>query len=160
MDETMMKLRILSRAEVTLARVHGRILARRLLVTSLAVGSMLLTIIMVNLGAYELLAEPYGTGVAAFLIAGVNAALAGLLLLFASRIKAGPEEQMIQEIRDLALTELSADAEAVREGINEVTSDLERIRSSVGALTSGAAAGFGNLAPVLGLLVDALKHKK
>ena len=159
MDETIMKLRILARAEVTLARVHGRVLARRLLLTALAVGSILLTIVMVNLGAFELLAVEYGNGAAAFLVASANAVLAVLLVVFANRTRPGPEEQMIQEIRDLALAELSADAEAVREGLNEVTSDLERIRTGIGAITGGAAAGLGSLTPVIGFLVDALKRR-
>ncbi len=159
MDETLMKLRILARAEVTLARVHGRTLARRLLLSALAVGAILLTVVMVNLGSYELLAERFGKGAAAFLVAAVNAALAVLLLVVGGRIRPGPEEQMVQEIRDLALAELSADAEAVRQGLEAATSDLERIRSGIGALTGGAAAGLGSLTPVVGLLVEALKRR-
>jgi hypothetical protein len=115
---------------------------------------------MVNLGSFELLAERFGKGPAAFLVAGVNAALAVVLLLLAGRLRPGPEEQMVQDIRDLALAELSADAEAVRQGLDAVTSDLERIRTGIGALTGGAGAGLGNLAPVVGLLVEALKRRK
>jgi hypothetical protein len=160
MDETILKLRILARAEVTLARVHGRVLARRLLLAALTVGAILLTVVMVNLGSFELLAERFGKGAAAFVVAGVNAALAVVLLLLAGRQRPCPEEQMVQDIRDLALAELSADAEAVRQGLDAVTSDLERIRTGIGALTGGAGAGLGNLAPVVGLLVEALKRRK
>ena len=159
MDDTLLKLRILARAEVSLARVHGRVLGRRLILTSLAIGSLLLTVGMVNLGAFSLLAEPYGDGPAAFMVGGINAALAVVLLLVAGRLEAGPEERMVQEIRDLALTELSADAEAVRAGIEGLTSDLERIRSSVGSLTSGVSGSLGALAPLLGALIEALKRR-
>ena len=114
---------------------------------------------MVNLGAFSLLAEPYGDGRAAFMVGGINAALAVVLLLVARRLEAGPEERMVQEIRDLALTELSADAEAVRAGIDGLTSDLERIRSSVGSLTSGVSGSLGALAPLLGALIEALKRR-
>ena len=157
MDDTLLKLRILARAEVSLARVHGRVLGRRLILTSLAIGSLLLTVGMVNLGAFSLLAEPYGDGPAAFMVGGINAALAVVLLLVARRLEAGPEERMVQEIR--ALTELSADAEAVRAGIEGLTSDLERIRSSVGSLTSGVSGSLGALAPLLGALIEALKRR-
>lgn len=160
MDETILKLRILARAEVSLARLHARVLGRRMLLVALAVGALLLTVVMVNVGAYEVLADRYGAGTAAFLVAGFNAVLAGLLLLLAARHRPGPEEQMVQEISDLALTELSADAESVRQSLSKVTADLEHIRSSISALTGSAAAGLGAVAPLLGLLVEALKHRK
>ena len=42
-----------------------------------------------------------------------------------------------------------------------VTDDLERIRTGIGALTgSGGLGGLGHLAPVLGLLTEALKSRK
>jgi hypothetical protein len=161
MDETIMKLRILVRAETTLARLHARILARRLLLALLALGAALLTIGLINLGAYELLEARFGGGTGAFLLAGVNATLAGLLLAVASRHSPGPEEQMVVEIRELALTELSADAEAVRAGFNELSSDLERIRRAVSALTGrGGGPGLASLAPLVGLAVDTLKSRK
>jgi hypothetical protein len=91
MDDTLLKLRILTRAEVTLARVHGRVLAKRILLAALALGALLLTIGMLNLGAFELLETRHGGGPAAFIIAGVNGALAAVLLMVASRMKPGPE---------------------------------------------------------------------
>jgi len=160
MDETLMKVRILARAEVTLARVHGRVLARRLMLTTLAVGALLLTVVMLNLGAYALLDEHYGRGPAAFIVAAANAVIAVMLLFVAGRVQTGPEEAMIQEIRDMALTELSTDAEVVKDGLTSVMSDVEKIRSSVGALTGGAAASLGSLSPLLHLLIDALKSRK
>jgi hypothetical protein len=161
MDETITKLRILARAETTLARLHARILARRILLALLGLGAVLLTIGLFNLGAYELLAARYGAGTGAFVLAGANAALAGLLLALASRHSPGPEEQMVLEIRELAMAELSADVEAARAGFNELSSDLERIRTGIGALTGGGGGfGLASLGPVIGLAVDALKSRK
>lgn len=159
MDETLMKLQILARAEITLARVHGRVLARRAVLSALAIGAILLTVIMVNVGALVVLAESHGYGAAAFIVAGANALLAVALLLLARRRAAGPDLQLVEEIRDMALQELSADAEAVRMGVEKVASDLQIIRTGVGSLTHGTAAGLASLGPLLSMLVDALKRR-
>jgi hypothetical protein len=66
---------------------------------------------------------------------------------------------MVHEIRDLALSELSADAEVIKQSIDEVTSDIERIRTTVGSFTDTATAGLGSLTPVVGLVIDALKRR-
>jgi hypothetical protein len=164
MDETMLKIRILARAELTLAQVHARLTARRMLITAIGIGLIVLTVAMVNVGLFHLLVEPIGEAGAAFAIAAINAVLGGLLILVAGRLRPGPEESIVQEIREMALSELSADANQLKEQVGEVTADLRRIRSGVGALTGagglGGLGGLVSLGPVVGMLIDALKSRK
>jgi hypothetical protein len=158
-DETLLKLRILTRAEVTLARVHSRVFARRLLLAAVALGALVLAVGMLNLGAYEMLSIRLGDGPAAFVVSAANGAFAMLLLYIASRMKPGPEEQMIHEIRDLALAELSAETETIKSNIGQVVSDIEQIQHNVASFASTASAGIGSLGPIVGLAVDALKRR-
>jgi len=100
--------------------------------------------------------------VAAFLVAAANGVLA-IGLIYAGRERPpGPEEQMVQEIREMALTELSADVDAIKQDFTQLGADVERIRSGFTALTGGGGtgAGWASLGPIVGLLTELLKGLK
>lgn len=160
MDETLLKLRILAKAETTLLKAHARRAAARGRLYAMALGLLLLTVIMVNLAAYQYLSESMSEAAAALIIAGVNGALAVIMLVYASRIKAGPEEDMVQDIREMAMAELSTDLELVKDDFNQAVADLENIKSGVsralGMFRGGGSSG-ASLGPVLGLITSMLK---
>ena len=62
-------------------------------------------------------------------------------------------------MRDLAVAEVSADVQAAKEDFNQITADVKRIRSGFGSLAGGdiAQLALSNLAPLLGMLINALK---
>jgi hypothetical protein len=162
MDETLLKIRVLTRAELTLAKANARRIAARSRLYVIALGMILLTVIMINIAAYEYLSTLESEPAAALIVAFANAVLAGLVILVASRIKPGPEEEMVKEIRELALTELSADADGIKQNFAQISSDIERIRagfSAVSGALGSAQAGLGSLSPVLSLLTGMLKNK-
>jgi HAMP domain-containing protein len=160
MDETLMKIRILVKAETTLLKASARRAGMRGRLYAVAIGLILLTVIMVNLAAYQYLSETRSAAVAALIVAIVNAVLAVIVIVMAVRIEPGPEESMVREIRELALTELSADMNAVKEEFGQVKNDLEKVKngvsSALGMFKSGGA-GIGSLAPILGLITSMLK---
>lgn len=160
MDETLMKLRILARAEMTIARVQAQQIANRIKLYSIALGLVLLTVVMVNIGAYQFLSQTHGNAMAAFLVAAANGVLA-IGLIYAGRQRpAGPEEQMVHEIRDMALTELSADVDAVKKDFTQIGADVQRIRSGFTALTSGGGMGWASLGPIITLLTELMQKRK
>ena len=163
MDETLLKLRILARAEMTLARANARRKGIKASLVIVALGLVLLTVILVNLAAYEHLSQTHSRDISAIILAAVNAVLAVIVLIVAGRQKPGPEEQMVEEIREMAMTELSADFEQVREGFSQVSDDVKKIKSGISTFTGAvgsAGSGLGGLAPVLSLLTHALKKGK
>lgn len=162
MDETLLKLRVLTRAEITLAKANARRMAARSRLYAIALGMVLLTVVMINIAAYEYLSTLKGEAIAALLVALANGVLALLVLFAASRIQAGPEEEMVKEIRELALSELSADAEGVKQSFAQISDDIERIRSgfsSVSGVFGSGSSGLGSLGPLLGMLTSMLKKK-
>ena len=162
MDETLLKLRVLTRAEMTLAKANARRMAARSRLYAIALGMVLLTVVMINIAAYEYLSTLKGEAIAALLVALANGVLAVLVIFAASRIQAGPEEEMVKEIRELALSELSADAEGVKQSFAQISADIERIRSgfsSVSGLFGSGHSGLGSLGPLLGMLTSMLKKK-
>ena len=162
MDETLLKLRVLTRAEMTLAKANARRMAARSRLYAIALGMVLLTVVMINIAAYEYLTTLKGEAIAALLVALANGVLAVLVIFAASRIQAGPEEEMVKEIRELALSELSADAEGVKQSFAQISADVERIRSgfsSVSGLFGSGHSGLGSLGPLLGMLTSMLRKK-
>ena len=162
MDETLLKIRVLTRAEMTLAKANARRMAARSRLYAIAMGMILLTVVMINIAAYEYLSTLKGDAMAALLVALANAILAALVIFAASRIKPGPEEEMVREIRELALSELSADADGIRQNFARISSDIERIRSgfsSVSGVLGSTHSGLGSLVPLLGMLTSMLKKK-
>jgi hypothetical protein len=163
MHETMMKLRILARAELTLARINLQRTANRAILYAIAIGLVLLAVVMVNFGAYQLLAETYSNGVAAFLVAAGNGILAGLLLIAARLLRPGPEEQLVHEIREMALADVTADIDEVKADFSRLGTDVNRIRAAFSSLGSGGG-GFGiglvSLAPLIGTIIEAVKQRR
>ncbi len=162
MDETLLKLRVLTRAEMTLAKANARRIGVRSRLYAIALGMVLLTVVMLNIAAFEYLSTQMSDAMAAVTMAIVNAILAMLLMFVATRIQPGPEEEMVKEIRDLALTELSADADGIRRRFTQISSDVERIRSgfsSVSGVFGSSGSSLGSLGPLLGMLTSMLKKK-
>lgn len=162
MDETITKLRILASAEINLARINAQRLANRGKLMALAIGLVLLAVVMFNVGAFELIGETYGDAAAAFIVAGANLVLAILLLITARQLQPGPEEQIVREIRELALAELTADVDQVKQEVTQFSADVKRLRKGFSAFSGGGGVGLGltSLAPVLTMIIEALKSKK
>ena len=161
MNATMLKLRIWARAETTLAKITARRTGQRFTAVAIAVGLALLTVGMLNLGTFELLAETYGRAKGAYYLAAGNGLLAVLLVLAAQRSKPGPEEEMVSEIREMALAELQADADEIKEEFNRLTGHVRRIEDAVSGLTGSGTtlSKLTTVGPVVELAVQALKHR-
>ena len=70
MDETLLKIRVLTRAEMTLAKANARRIAARSRLYAIALGMILLTVVMINIAAYEYLSILKGEPMAALIVTG------------------------------------------------------------------------------------------
>lgn len=157
MSDSMLKLQILVRAELAISQIRARRAASRSALFLVAMIFALLGLGMLNLAGYHYLSTSVGPALAALLMALANSAIAVVVLLLSS--KAGPsenEEKLAQEMRDLAYTELSNDIEQFKTELGQITADVRRIRSGFTSFAGGAASG---IAPLLGMLIKAVKPK-
>lgn len=160
MNEMMLKLRIWARAETTLLRINARRTGNRFTALSVALGFAIVAVGMINIGVFELLAESQGRVEAAFYLAGVNGLLAALVVFLAQRSKPGLEEDMVNEIREMALAELQTDADQIKDEFDRVAEHLREIEGAVSALRGvGSGSTLASLGPVLDLAVHALKSR-
>ncbi len=161
MDETLMKLRILAKAEATLLKANARRAALRARLFAIAIGLILLTVIMLNVAAYQYLLESMSAFQAALLVGAANAVLAVIAILLAARVQPGQEEAMVRDIREMALSELSGDVDLAKEEFVRLSGDLNRIRSNVSSalgLFKSGVPGVGSVSPALGIITKMLKR--
>ena len=162
MSDFVQKVRVLSRVEIALLKIHLRTLARQTLLCAVGLLRTLLAVAMVNAAIYLFLAERFDRDVAALIVAALNAVLAVSLLLMAKGTRPGAEAAMVEEVRDLAVAGLRADAEAVGRDFDQLKADVKRIRSGFSQLSSGGGSlrGLMQLGPLLGVVSSLLQRSK
>ncbi|MDA0991462.1 MAG: hypothetical protein O3A51_12010 [Verrucomicrobia bacterium] len=129
---------------------------------AIAIGLVLLAVVMINLGVYQLLAETYGNPVGAFLVAAGNGLLAAIILLAVRQLKPGPEEQTVREIRDAALAAFTTDVNEIEADFALLGADVKRVRRGLSALRKGGNIGIGlvGLAPMIGRIIKSVKQRR
>jgi hypothetical protein len=163
MNELIVKLRILARAEVTLFKADAERRTNMALLAAMSLGCVLVALIFVNLGLFYTLTESEVDSRAAFILAGGNLALAFVPFLLRRQAKPGPSEQMVREIREMAADEVSKDIQSVSDEIASVGAGIKQLKSGISSFGGGGGSmggAMGALGPVLPLLIDLLKKSK
>lgn len=160
MNELIVKLRILARAEVTLFKADAQRRANMALLAAMSIGCVFVALIFVNVGAFFALTDSDIDSRAAFILAAANLGLAVIPFLFRRQAKPGPEEQMVREIREMAADEISKDISAVTEEVAAVGSGIRQLRSGISSFGGSGSGALGALGPVLPLVIDLLKKSR
>ena len=163
MDNTLMKLKLLARTESTLLRLQAQRTGKQIVFLAVAVGMVLLTVVMLNVGTFELLAEYVGKAYSAFIMAGANALLATVLVVLALTLKPGREEQMAREIREMVVHDISSDAEKVKEQVTKVSDGVRDFQSGLSSFSSGIYDGLSSLAslgPLITSILELIRRRK
>ena len=162
MNEFIVKLRILARAEVTLFKADAARRTNQALLAAISIGCVFVGLVFVNLGLFYMLTESDIDSRAAFILAAGNIGLAIVPFLFRRNAKPSAEEVMVREIREMAAAEISKDITEVTDEIGAVTDSVKQLKSGISSFTSGGGGGgaMGLLGPVLPLVIDLLKKGK
>jgi cobalamin synthase len=117
MDRFINNLRVLWRTERAIAEIKMRhVIARSGM--HLAAGLLaVIGLLMLEVAAFYALREYWNTIVAALILAVVNFAIAGIMLLVADRRKPGRELELANEIHDHTMQALQADARLLQADI-------------------------------------------
>jgi hypothetical protein len=163
MNELIVKLRILARAEVTLFKADAQRRTNQAMLSAVSIGCIFVALIFVNMGAFFTLIDSEIDSRAAFILAGVNLALAIIPFLLRRQAKPGPEEQMVREIREMAADEVSKDIQSVSDEIASVGVGIKQLKSGISSFGGGGGSmggAMGALGPMLPLVIDLLKKSK
>lgn len=157
MDDLIAKLKILFRAEMTLHRANAQRRLNGVMLSVLSVGCILVALIFLNIGLFYHLTEAADAARAAFILAGGNLLLAGVPQLFRGSARPGPEEQMVEEIREMALADINRDIDDAVKSVSAVGTGIKQL-SSGGSLFSGGS--LSALTPLIAFVIEFLKKRK
>jgi len=153
MSDSAFKLQLLVRAELALTKIYARRSIIRATFVGVALAFVMMALGMLNYAAYLGLLDKYTPGTAALLVAAVDVACAVVIVIIGR--KAGPseaEENIAQEIRDMAYEEVSKDVEDVKLKIEQLTDEVKNI-------SAGVSTAIGTIRFFAGLLSKAVKKK-
>jgi hypothetical protein len=160
MESFLLKARLLTRAELVLLRLHIRRAARQATFIAMGVVAILLAVAMANVAAYFYLTDGLGRITAGLALAGMNGLAAAAMFVVAGRLGLGPEAKMAGEIRDLAVAQLSAETQRIKDDVDSVRADVAQMRSAISSLRRGEFLSLTVLAPLVKTLSRALQTKR
>jgi len=160
MDEFLVKIRLLLKAEMLLFRLQMRRTVRQ---AAFYIAAALLTVLavgMLNIALYLYLAPRLGNAGAAFAVAVVDIVLAAAVVVVAGRLHLGPEVDAVTALREAAMAKLTADAERVKTQIAELHDDIKQIRSAVTGFLNFGGVNLTSLFQWVPVLIRVLFRRK
>ena len=161
MDSVVRSVRLLWRAEMMLVQIRLRIAVRKLGLVALAALIALFGLVMINVAAYVGLSTVVGPVWGAVIVAAVDFLIALILILIAQGLRPGPEIEVAEEVRALAIAELEAEAKEVQADIAEIRAEIEGIKKAIVGFARNPMDAIGGnvLLPLLTSLVKLLRGK-
>ncbi len=132
-------LQLLWRTERILAEARLKLTSRKLILAVGAGIAVLFALGMFNLAALFALESSLGLPGAAALVGLINIVAAGLILAIAQGLRPADEEDMVREVRDLAIGEIGGEIEEVRVAFAQLRGDIEGMRKSVSGFIKSPA---------------------
>ncbi|MEM9251112.1 MAG: hypothetical protein AAGB29_02065 [Planctomycetota bacterium] len=93
---------------------------------------------------------------AAFILAGGNLQIAVIPSVVRSNAKPSAEFQMVEEIREMAIQELTRDANHLADSVGSVGTGLHQLKAAL----AGGVGGVPGLAPLLSMAIELLKKRR
>ena len=160
MDESLIKMRLLLKAEMILFRLQLRHTVRQ---AAFYIAAALLAVLaagMLNIALYLYFAPRLDNGGAALLVAVVDILLAVAAIVVAGRLRLGPEVDAVKDLREATMAELTADAERVKVQIADLHDDIKRIRTAVTGFLSFGDVNLTSLFQWVPVLLRVLLRRK
>ncbi|MEP2781928.1 MAG: hypothetical protein ABJP33_05830 [Pseudoruegeria sp.] len=146
---------IILRAERLIAQRRMAIARKQLTLVAFAGLVAIVGVVMLNVSAYQALLASLGAPLAALLIALANFVLAGGMVLWAGKANSDSEIASVAEVRDLAIADLEAELEDMKDEVTAIVEDIRGIRRDpFGVMTSNL------LLPLLTTVLKSLRDKE
>ena len=129
------KLNVYIRSERAMLDIFVRDKLRQLFFTAVGVIALFTALVLFDMGMFFTLTDYFSIKITAFILAGANAILFLMFLLFSKRKKHRKEVEALKEIRDFAKEEVLKD-------VKVVTDEVVEVGQSVGHVVHGASSIF------------------
>lgn len=160
MDEFLIKMRLLLKAEMILFRLQLRRIVQQ---AAFYIAAALLAVLaagMLNIALYLYLAPRLDSAGAALAVALVDIVLAVAAIIAAGRLQFGPEVDAVKALRDATLAELTADAERAKTQIADLQDDIKGIRTAVTSFLNFGGVNLTSLFQWVPVLLRILSRRK
>ena len=107
-------LQLLWRSERVLTEARIKLTTRKLILGVVAGIACLFAWGMLNIAGYFALEPLAGKAWSAFIVGAIDIVIAALLFAFAQNLQPAPEEDMVREVRDMALGEIGTEVDEVQ----------------------------------------------
>ena len=124
-------IQLLWRTERVLAEARLKLATRKLILGVVAGIACLFAWGMLNIAGFFALEPIVDKGWAAFIIGAIDILIAVLLGTFAQNLAPAPEEDMVREVRDLALDQIGAEVEDVQTKLVQMRDDIEGVHANI-----------------------------
>jgi len=162
MESVVRTMRIIWRAELLIIEAKLAVAVKRIGATAFAGLVCIFGLGMLNVAGFFALEAAWGPVYAALGVAGIDFAVAALLMLWAGRVSPGPELELACEVRDAGLKDLEAKAEHVQDEVDAVRAEIQALKASLVGFSKSPLDSTINalLAPLLTLLIKSLSKRK
>lgn len=134
METLVRNLKLLWKSDRMLAEIRLKLVAQKIVLFVLAGLGGLFALGMLNMAIFFAIQETLGSAIAALLVGLGNLLLAGILLLVVQRLDTGPEAKVVEEVREMALADIEAEAKAFQSELRLVRDEIADMRSGITSL--------------------------
>ena len=134
METLVRNLKLLWKSDRMLAEIRLKLVAQKIVLFVLAGLGGLFALGMLNMAVFFAIQETLGSAIAALLVGLGNLLLAGILLLVVQRLDTGPEAKIVEEVREMALADIEAEAKAFQSELRLVRDEIADMRSGITSL--------------------------
>ena len=117
-----------------LGELKLRVVTHKIILGAIAALAGLFGLGMLNLAAFFALQVHMGPAGSALIVAVANLVFAGILVSIASKLAPGPEVKIVEEVREIALADIEAEAQAVQNELRMVRDEIMSMQASVSRL--------------------------
>ena len=160
MDEFLVKIHLLLKAEMILFRLQLRRTIRQAAFYIAAGLLAVLAVGMLNIALYLYLTPRLDNASAALAVAVVDIVLAVVAVIVAGRLHVGPEVDAVMALREATMAKLTADAESVKTHIAGLHDDIKQIRSAVTGFLNFGGVNFASVFQWVPVLFRVLLRRK
>jgi hypothetical protein len=134
METLVRNLKLLLKSDRMLVEIRLKLVAQKIVLLVLAGLGGLFALGMLNMAIFFAIQETLGSAIAALLVGLGNLLLAGILLLVVQRLDTGPEARIVEEVREMALADIEAEAKAFQSELRLVRDEIADMRSGITSL--------------------------
>ena len=162
LDNFVRDIQILQKTDALIARIWLGVVARRFGLYAFAGLIAVFGLGMANVAGFYALQTIIGPVWAAAIMAIVDFALAGVVVLMASNSRPGPEIDLALDVRKMAIQSLQADMQDVKLAIDSIGREIRDAKTSIVQLVQNPldAAAQKLLLPAVLSIVRGLRSKK